>query len=104
MEVAQDASVDRVSQAHHKRPIRADLANPVRPFDRPCVVFNNVRSVCLPQSRRSSNVPADSVSQATSLPLLLLESLGTTGTLKQLMRDGETMDDLLNRGRVSLES
>ncbi|KAJ9099766.1 hypothetical protein QFC21_003764 [Naganishia friedmannii] len=46
----------------------------------PCVVFNN----------------------ATSLPLLLLESLGTTGTLKQLMRDGESMDDVLNRGRVYL--
>ncbi|KAJ9118171.1 hypothetical protein QFC22_004075 [Naganishia vaughanmartiniae] len=46
----------------------------------PCVVFNN----------------------ATSLPLLLLESLGTTGTLKQLMRDGETMDDVLDRGRVYL--
>jgi hypothetical protein len=39
--------------------------------------------------------------QATSLPLLLLESLGNTGTLKQLMRDGETIDEVLNRGRVS---
>jgi hypothetical protein len=41
-------------------------------------------------------------SQATSLPLLLLESLGNTGTLKQLMRDGESIDEVLNRGRVSM--
>ncbi|KAI5450380.1 hypothetical protein NCC49_003162 [Naganishia albida] len=46
----------------------------------PCMVFNN----------------------ATSLPLLLLESLGNTGTLKQLMRDGESIDEVLNRGRVYL--
>lgn len=57
-------------------------------------------------ARSESFVKADTLNisvrtQATSLPLLLLESLGNTGTLKQLMRDGESIDEVLNRGRVS---
>lgn len=46
----------------------------------PCMVFNNV----------------------TSLPLLLLTSLGDTGTLKPLLGDGDDMDELLSRGKVYL--
>lgn len=46
---------------------------------RPCMIFNN----------------------ATSLPLLLLQSLGKTGTLKSLVGEGEEMDDVISRGRVS---
>lgn len=38
----------------------------------------------------------------TSLPLLLLESLGDTGTLKPLLGKGEDMDDLLSKGKVYL--
>jgi hypothetical protein len=38
----------------------------------------------------------------TSLPLLLLSSLGDTGTLAPLMGDGDDMDELLSRGKVYL--
>lgn len=46
----------------------------------PCMIFNN----------------------ATSLPLLLLQSLGKIGTLKNLVQDGDSMDEVLRRGKVYL--
>ncbi|KAL7423975.1 hypothetical protein Q5752_001560 [Cryptotrichosporon argae] len=46
----------------------------------PCMVFNN----------------------ATSLPLLLLNSLGSMGTLDPLLGKGESLDAALSRGRVYL--
>lgn len=38
----------------------------------------------------------------TSLPLLLLSSLGDTGTLKPLLDDGDDMEELMSRGKVYL--
>ena len=38
----------------------------------------------------------------TSLPLLLLSSLGDTGTLKPLLGKGDDMEEVMSRGKVYL--
>lgn len=66
----------------HPREVRETLINAHPQTSRttsPCMIFNN----------------------ATSLPLLLLQALGKIGTLKSLVGEGEDMDEVLARGKVS---
>lgn len=61
--------------SHHQP---AHPASPTLPPFSPCLVFNN----------------------ATSLPLLLLTSLSTVGTLSQLVLPGDSLQGVLERGKV----
>lgn len=95
MEVVQDAPVDSVSRTLNIAFYRSlELINSTEAH-----VWFSITYAARQASMRDKMLTIKL--QATSLPLLLLESLGNTGTLKQLMRDGETIDEVLNRGRVS---